>query len=291
MYIRNNEVAWFFGARSAQSSRVINSPFSELRESSGDTSMILLGKERTLYDYDLHSIHLFCESYRINILTVLCEWLAAARWNGNRRWINTQHERSNFSVNIFTTIDKNQYQSVQDLQERIAMAIIDTLSWISTSNISIAYPFHYLQDGGKIGWHLVQKKSINEDREFLRIGIGINTDREIPVLPENDELAQNLYQKPTTLSLEPGQWIGLATKLRENITQSIVSNRHDDYLWSLNIQHWDTVEVYHDNGTISFWESVIRWQFDTIDRDGGIHLIGQTDPLRVSDYHIRLIRR
>ncbi len=289
MLIRDNTLAWFFGTEIPLANSLVPSPFWELIESPGDSNIILLGRERTLYDYDLQDIHTFCENYRHSILTVLCEWLSSARWNGMRRWINTQHGKSNFSVNIFTTLDKNQYQSVQDLQERIAMGIIDTLSWINSDNVSIAYPFHYLQDGGKIAGHLVQKKSISKDTEFLRIGIGINTDTQSPLLPDNDELVQHLYRQPTTLALEPSRWIALATDLRDNIIHSLESSRHDEYIRSLSIGHWDSVEISHDDGTISFWESVIWWQFDTIDADGRIYLIWEMNPLKLSDYHIRLI--
>lgn len=291
MYIRNNTVAWFFGIESWWSSLSIGSPFWELIQSHGYENTILLGKERTLYDYDLQCIYEFCKKYSHNILTILCEWLSSARWNGTRRWINTQDERSNFSVNIFVTLPKNQYQSVQDLQERIAMGIMTTLSWVSTRHINIAYPFHFLQDGGKIAGHLVQKKNIDKNTEFLRIGIGINTNTQVPRLPDNDELAQRLYWQPSTLSLEPSRWIALANNLRENIIHSLESSRHDDYLNSLNIENWDTVEITHDNGTISFWEILKRWQFDTINTDGKIHLIWEMRTLELWDYHMRLIRR
>jgi biotin-(acetyl-CoA carboxylase) ligase len=137
----------------------------------------------------------------------------------------------------------------------------------------------------------VQKKSISNDTDFLRIGIGINTDSQTPQLPSNDQLAQTLYSEPTTLSIGPERWIDLASNLRTNIMKSLDINQHENYLRSLNIKHWDDIQIWGDDGTITFWKKMARWQLDTIDRDGNIHLIWETSSIRLSDYHIQLMGR
>lgn len=291
MYIKDSETAHFFGISPWEaweslegfSKKLIHIPHHE-------KGIILLWKERTLYDYTLQSIYDFYRQVGSDILMILCSSLTAARWSGERRWINTQQHNANFNVNICVAVSREVSHQIWNLQERIAVAIAKTLSEIKPENqIQIVYPFHYLMDGSKVAGHLVQKIQLDQNFDFLRIGIGTNTATLPPWLPKNDHLAQYLFSRAHSLDISHDRWIPLAKQYWKNIQIALQwDTSHREYLEYLSMRKWDTIEVYEDNGTTQFGTLISRGIFDTLDSDGSITI--DNNVLANREYHIRIIQ-
>ena len=282
----NNSLTKFFGISEDDT----NSGWDTLGKDSyhiqdDDTGIILLWQERTLYDYPLATIYDLYSKIGSEVLMILCTSLTAARGSGERKWINTQWNTSNFNANICLKVSREISEQVWNLQERISVAIADTLL-LYHPDIHINYPFHYTINGGKVAWHLIQKIRLDSEYDFLRIGIGTNTAPMPPRLPNNDQLAQDLFRSSYSLDIPSVQWIDLAKKYKENIKTSLQGDsRHHDFLEYLNLKEWDPIEVYEDNGTIQFGSMIVRWVFWSLDTDGSI-VIGKI-PLERREYHIK----
>jgi biotin-(acetyl-CoA carboxylase) ligase len=289
MYIKNKEVADFFGIKEFENSKNFEAFGQNLELTTNDQeNIILLGQERTLYDYKLKDISKVYSKIGERVLMTLCQWLTDARWNGDRKWINTQSGISNFNVNIFTTIPQfDRMNSVWSLQEQISTAIAKTLTeTVYEWKISIAYPFHYLVDEKKIAGHLIQAASIDAMHLFVRIGIWMNSTTFCPKLPDDDQLAKYIFNKTSSICMPPSLWINFANWLAENITASIESgSKHAEYLQLLNIQPGNSVSIFEDNGTTQFWEQLAQWKFMKIDSVWSIKLDTQS-LASWRDYHI-----
>jgi len=58
-----------------------------------------------------------------------------------------------------------------------------------------------------------------------------------PRLPNNDQLAQDLFRSSYSLDIPSVQWIDLAKKYKENIKTSLQGDsRHHDFLEYLNLK-------------------------------------------------------
>ena len=282
----NNSLTKFFGISEDDT----NSGWDTLGKDSyhiqdDDTGIILLWQERTLYDYPLATIYDLYSKIGSEVLMLLCTSVTSARGSGERKWINTQWNTSNFNANICLKVSREISEQVWNLQERISVAIADTLL-LYHPDIHINYPFHYTINGGKVAWHLIQKIRLDSEYDFLRIGIGTNTAPIAPRLPNNDQLAQDLFRSSYSLDIPSVQWIDLAKKYKENIKTSLQGDsRHHDFLEYLNLKEWDPIEVYEDNGTIQFGSMIVRWVFWSLNTDGSI-VIGKI-PLERREYHIK----
>ncbi len=289
MYIKDKGTADFFGVPDIEPSSWIQAFGQEMHYQAWQLypNTILLGKERTLYDYKITDIYEVYKRIGEQVLIVLSQWLSAARWNGERSWINTQHNTSNFNMNMFLTIPRAQADNIWGLQEIISVAIAKALSGILPKwEIEIAYPFHYLKAWGKVAGHLAQKVGIDDGNSFVRIGIGINSAMMPPKLPENDELAKRLFTAPTSINITPRIWPALAEILGKNIQQALAAwQSHDEYLKFLNLKKWDQVTVYSDTGGIEFWKKLADWIYDRVSNRGDIELLGEIIPGGKS-YHI-----
>lgn len=285
-WTNNNSLTKFFGI----SENDIHNGWDTLGKDSyhiqdDDTGIILLWQERTLYDYPLATIYDLYRKIGSDVLMILCTSLTAARGSGERKWINTQWNTSNFNTNICLKVSREISEQVWNLQERISVAIADTLL-LYHPDVHINYPFHYTINGGKVAWHLIQKIRLDSEYDFLRIGIGTNTAPMPPRLPNNDQLAQDLFRSSYSLDIPSVQWIDLAKKYKENIKTSLQGDsRHHDFLEYLNLKEWDPIEVYEDNGTIQFGSMIVRWVFWSLNTDGSI-VIGKI-PLERREYHIK----
>lgn len=290
MYIKDSETAHFFGISSSErgesiegfSKKLIHVPNEEKR-------IILLWEERTLYDYTPPKLYDLYKQIGSDILMILCSSLTAARWSGDRKWINTQQHISNFNVNICLSVPRDISSSSWHLQERISVAIATTLAGMNPdAHIQIAYPLHYLMDGWKVAGHLIQKVRLDQDNDFLRIGIGTNTSSLPPRLPVNDHLAQHLFSVPNSLDIPSDRWISLAKQYWKNIQTSLQwGTMHQEYLEFLTLRKWDTIEIYEDNGTAQFGALISRWIFHSLNPDGSITIDDTT--LKNKEFHIKKI--
>lgn len=289
MYIKDSEsTAKFFGISETDTNNnwgILGKNLNHIQDN--DTGIILLWQERTLYDYPLITIYDLYAKVGSEVLMILCSSLTAARWSGERKWINTQEHISNFNVNICLKVPRDISSQVWNLQERISVAIADTLKDIHPA-VSIAYPFHYLLGGWKVAWHLIQKIRLDSDFDFLRIGIGTNTSSLPPRLPMNDHLARHLFSEPNSLHIPPHLWIDLAKCYKVNIRKSLQwDSRHSDFLQYLTLKKWENIEVYEDNGTTQFGSLIARWVFDSLNPDGSIVI--DNSVLAKKEYHIKRI--
>lgn len=292
MYIQNPEVAHFFGINSSPSTEKIQVFSRELAQYAQWKTdwVLLLWKEKTLYEYSLREVYKVYQRIEQEVMMILCTGLTKAKWSGNRNWINTQNDISNFNLNICLPVATSVSENLWDLQERISVVIANVLSNIAIDgDIGITYPFHYTLNWWKVAGHLVQKMNLNSEFDFLRIGIGINTAPVAPELPKNDDLAKYLFAKPTSIEILPNQWVNLATWLWKAIHASLSdTSKHEEYLQYLNIKKWDRITVYQDDGSIYFHGTLFSDKFRTIDPNGKI--ITNSHVVAYSNNHIKLVR-
>ena len=73
---------------------------------------------------------------------------------------------------------------------------------------------------------------IDNDNSFIRIGIGVNTSEDdLPLLPDNDDLARHLYEEPASIEVSPNRWIMMSDYFRSAIQDSLVGEtKHQEYL-------------------------------------------------------------
>lgn len=296
MYITQPDVAQFFWVTDSSNNKHIDflwHNFAEYpitdEEKDSNSRIMLLGKEQTLYNYSLVELYKQYQSMRVDSLMLLCTGLSAARWNGQRTWINTQNNTSNFNLNLCLTLPSEVCLNIWNLQERISVAITLALSDIhfERDKLAIAYPFHYTINSGKVAGHLVQKMDIDNDNSFIRIGIGVNTSEDdLPLLPDNDDLARHLYEEPASIEVSPNRWIMMSDYFRSAIQDSLVGEtKHQEYLKLSSIKNWDYISIYADNGTTQFGERIDHGEFETIHPDGSIKIDNSILP--PWNYHIK----
>jgi biotin-(acetyl-CoA carboxylase) ligase len=174
------------------------------------------------------------------------------------------------------------------LQEQISTAIAETLAGTNPGKkVEIAFPFHYLLDGKKIAGHLIQVARKNTTQNFVRIGIWVNSTLLPPKLPENDQLAQDIYSKTASLCIPPKSWIAFAQSLAESIVSSTQNwSQHTKYLEYLSIKSWQDITLFEDNGSTQLWEKLREWRFQTIQPTWSI-IVDDTIFPSWKNYHLK----
>lgn len=245
-------------------------------------ALILLGREKTLYDYRLEKLESIRKSISEDVLVILPHWLYGAKWSWYRTWVNSVYDQSNLSLN-FILPNRFQWLSSFELQTRIAVGVSRTLESISSDddNITIQYPLHYLLNGKKVAGHLVQM-----NKESIRIGLGVNTDF-APSLPQNDELAQKLYMGSASFSFRKTDWIRLALEFLKNIRLQLAIESHDEYLVFARPTIWSYVRVYKDNHRITLGSPIDEWVLKTIDLNW--YIVLENGAIYNPDHHMHIV--
>ena len=250
MLIESPQVAETFGVIWVLTRKSHNFLDIELLESQEwEDGTIILEKKETLYNYRLAHIRDYLEKIKRDTLIVLCEWLTNARGNGQRHWVNMQNGNANFNANIFLYTEK--LSNPWELQERISTAIANILSQYTDWEVTLHYPFHYTNSWAKIAWHLVQSIGVDSERDFLRIGIWVNTAPVSPRLPHNDHLSTRVFQWTHTINIMQPGWIDFAQIIQEWVTRHLTQSDdyHDMYLAKLQLKKGDYINIYRDTGS------------------------------------------